>query len=150
LHIIDRIFGGLPVPQVASDVQAYANTRPLPPARPAPAPDQAPVTPFASLLDDSTQGPPDNPPPPAADDITSRTDGPDQTQPPAQNTSNQAASANNDPQSSETKSGDAKAPDANSTDAKSANAQTTDNAPADKFAASNSFETTLGRKTGWA
>src|ERR1700692_2738017 len=78
------ISGGLPVPQVASDTKAFPINRPLPPVRSAPSYDQAPETPFASLLDDSPQNVPDSPPPPAptADDRASRADAPDRTAPP--------------------------------------------------------------------
>ena len=69
------------MPQVASDSQAIAINRQLPPTRPVPTSDQAAATPFASLLDDSTQAASDNPPPPSADDRAARTDQPDRASP---------------------------------------------------------------------
>jgi flagellar hook-length control protein FliK len=125
------------VPQVASDVQAYANTRPLPPARTAPSPDQALVMPFASLLNDSAQSAPDSPPPPASDDRPSDADRPDRS-PSVRNSGSQAADNNSGP-------ADAKSGNAKSADAKSTDAAATDNA-----AATDSSDAALGHKTGKA
>jgi flagellar hook-length control protein FliK len=145
------------VPQVASDVQAYINTRPMPLARPTPAPDQAPVTPFASLLDDSTQGAPDSPPPQASDDRPSSADRLDWSQPPARDNGSQAADAkvntqplnasSADSSAPNSKSADVKSADTKATDTKPANAQSTNNATDDISVITNSFDAANAGKT---
>jgi len=108
------------VPQVAFDAQVYSINRPLPKARPAPAPDQTPATPFASLLDDSTQSAPDSPPPPASD---ARADAPGQAATPARDA-------------------DSKAPEkAAKTDAQSANEKPADPVSADETLACGGLKT---------
>jgi chemotaxis protein MotD len=66
--------------------------------RSAPSFDQTPATPFASLLDDSTQNVPDSPPPPppAADDRPSRADQPDRAAPPQAAKSDSKTDSKND------------------------------------------------------
>jgi hypothetical protein len=119
------------VPQVASDAKTYAvNYQPAYSAWPPQTNDQAPATPFESLLDDSAQGAPDRPSPPASNDRAARADRPDRPDRPPQaaKTNDNAKSSNpisSDAKSSEVKFsaakfGHAKSSDANSTDAISA------------------------------
>jgi flagellar hook-length control protein FliK len=86
------------VPRVASDAQVPMMNRPLPPARPAPASDQAPPTPFESVLDDSAQAAPDRASPPRS--AAKPADRPDRA--------NQAAKTKDNAQSVDAKSDDAK------------------------------------------
>jgi hypothetical protein len=97
------------VPQVASDAKTYAvNHQQARSARSPQASDQAPATPFASLLDDSAQSAPDLPSQPASTDGPSCADRPVRT--------SQAASSNGNTKSSVVKFAAVISSDAISTD----------------------------------
>ena len=88
------------MPQVASALKNHAPHRPQA-ARPPQAPDRAPPTPFARLLDDNAPAP-ERPPQSAAEDHGVRAARSDQAPQPAKNTDGIAAKAKDDASSADT------------------------------------------------